>query len=178
MKKFTICLLVCLITSSASPIPDSTTSNEDTWSIRYFVAPTQKRYTTWCVHACLEMVFGLPQCESANRWIILPFHDCCGILSIDDQCIIRGAIPRGAIQTFLREQFSPIQGGITHLWTFFSGPTPDIAFLSVQSSTGYHLMTLLEVIKSGDYRNVIRYCDPNYGDIIQTPTPNNIEIIY
>lgn len=157
------------------------------WKTRYFTKHVVQQQDTWCVHACMEMSFGIPQCMALHRWLeysqqlIFPTLNCCDLITPDNycNCVEHGGVARSEISSFLRQQFSPISGVFTDLWDFLPrGDIVQLAFLSVRYTSTYHLVVLREVEQVEDYLWDILYCDPEVGYSTRVYNPNKLEIIY
>lgn len=175
---FTI-LLLSLSSSSPSQLM---------WQTSYYSRETIQKEPTWCVHACMEITFGTPQCVSVHDWIsfrdgiVNPMVNCCGGIITPDliyPCVQNAGVPRSEITRFLSTKYTPIQGRYTTLWNLLShGQDALVAYLSLRYSKTYHLAVLYLVREVTDTYHEIVYCDPEIGRLTQVENPNPIEIIY
>lgn len=153
------------------------------WHSKYFRGPVRQEQGNWCVHACLAMTFNFSQCVSVNHWINYSspglYPDCCGIplfTSSENICVSEAEIPRSELGLYLSKNYRPIRGAFTKLENF---PwNCEVAFLALRFTSSSHLVTLIEVQKTGDYEYNITYCDPQYGKVQTIPIHGNIEIFY
>lgn len=175
---FTI-LLLSLSSSSPSQL---------TWQTSYFSGGTIQKEPTWCVHACMEITFGTPQCVSVHDWIsfrdgvVNPTVNCCAAIITPDiiyPCVQNAGVPRYEITRFLTTKYSVIKGRFTNLWEMLSqSSNAEVAFLSLKYSTSFHLAVLYLVREISDTYYEIIYCDPEIGSLTTIENPNPIEIIY
>lgn len=175
---FTILLLSL---SNSSP-------SQSTWKTSYFFGGKIQKEPTWCVHACMEMTFGIPQCVSVLSWILYrdgvvnPMVNCCTAIITPDliyPCVQNAGIPRYEITRFLTENYSVIKGRFTNLWEMLSqGSNVEVAFLSLKYSTTFHLAVLYRAREISDTYYEITYCDPAIGILTTVENPNPLEIIY
>lgn len=175
---FTILLLSL---SSSSP-------SQSVWQTSYYSGATTQKEPTWCVHACMEITFGIPQCVSVHNWIsfrdgvVNPMVNCCTAIITPDiiyPCVRNAGVPRYEITRFLSAKYSPIKGRFTTLWELLSyGSNVEVAFLSLKRSTTFHLVVLYLVREISDTYYEITYCDPEIGSLTTIENPNPLEIIY
>ncbi len=185
--KIPIFIIFLLTLTSSSPLTSSF-SDQTTWFTSCFDRPTTQKEETWCVHACMEMTFGIPQCVSVHNWIsfrdgiVIPNVDCCDVVIPPHKfypCIKNAGVPRYEILHFLSQKYAPIQGQLTTLWDLLSyGQDVNVAFLSLHNSRCYHLAVLYGVKKVSDTFYEITYCDPDSGILSTIGNPNPLEIIF
>ena len=178
--KIPIYVILLLSLTSSSP-------NQKMWQTSCYNRATFQQEATWCVHACMEISFGIPQCVSVHNWlyysnILIPATlNCCGVITLDKKyfCVDKAGVSRSEITRFLSEQYSPIVGQFTTLWDLLShGEGVVVAYLSLRNSLSYHLVVLYLVREIGDNLYEITYCDPEMGRLNTITNPNPIEIIY